>query len=267
MRLLAPLAACVLAASLLSPPATAVQQGSQRIDPQALFASGDIYASMEQLLAQELQKRVAEADKWEVKLSRDGNDLAAIRLARVEVQGTNVRTRDGLVISQAALTLDNLRYDMEKRSIAEVGNSLFVGRFSEDAVERYVRERGASKVQHVRVRFREGRIEVDGKVDAGGVLLAVAVVGAPKLHDNTVDFEADDLSVLSLHMPRWVVRRVEKEVNPVVDLRGLKLPAKLARVAVDGDRLVAEGKLDFNGGPVTIGRPGGRGGAGRRRTE
>jgi len=178
-----------------------------------------------------------------------------------------VRTRDGLVISQAALTLENLHYDMEKRTIAEVGNSLFVGRFGEDAVERYIRERGASKVQHVRVHFRDRKIEVDGKVDAGGVLLDAEVVGAPRLHDNTVDFEADDVSVLSLHMPRWVVRRLEKEINPVVDLRGLKLPAKLTRVAVDGERLVAEGKLDFNGAPVTIGRPGGRGGAARRRTE
>src|SRR5262249_6003189 len=148
MRVHAPLAArgvlWALAAILLGPPATALQERSQRIDPQALFASGDIYGSLEQLLAQELQKRVADADKWEVKLSRDGNDLSAIRIAKVDVQGTNVRTRDGLVISQAALTLENLRYDMEKRTIAEVGNSLFVGRFGEDAVERYVRERGAN---------------------------------------------------------------------------------------------------------------------------
>src|SRR5437870_11769840 len=59
---------------------------------------GDIYSSLEEMLARELSKRLAPADKWEVKIAREGNDLTAGKFSHVEIHGVNVKVPNGLQI-------------------------------------------------------------------------------------------------------------------------------------------------------------------------
>lgn len=211
---------------------------------------------LEGVLVTELNKRVAEAEKWEVRLSRTGNDLKVGRIAQIDVKGLNIRLRDGLAIDEASLMIKNMKFDLKEQAILEVGDSLFTGKIQADAVRRFALKHAKDKVQNLEIVFRDGQMEVWGEVDPGGIgfALPVKVRGVPVLHDNVIDFDADEVSVATLKLPKSLVRVLEKQVNPIADLKGLKIPAKITKVAIEGARLVAEAKLDFSGGPPLLGK-------------
>src|SRR5438552_14935804 len=90
--------------------------------------TGDPYRSLEDSLARELSKSIGPADRWEVKLARTGNQLLEGRFSRLDIHGVNIRTPAGLVVSDVALTLENVKMDLQSGFIEDVGNGLFTGR-------------------------------------------------------------------------------------------------------------------------------------------
>jgi len=241
--------------AVAAPPVPA-QQTPGSVDLTQLPLNEAFFPFLEGVLVSELNKRVAEAEKWEVKLSRTGNDLKAGRLAQIDVRGQNIRLRDGLAIEDATLMIKNMKFDLKEQAILEVGDSLFTGKIQAEAVRRFALKHAKDKVKDLEIVFRGGQMEVWGEVDPGGIgfALPVKVRGTPVLHDNVIDFDADQVSVATLKLPKSLVRILEKQVNPIADLKGLKIPAKLTKVAIEGDRLVAEAKLDFSGGPPLLGK-------------
>jgi len=216
--------------------------------------AGDLYAALEQLLAKELPKRVAEADRWEVKLSRDGNDLSAGKFARLDVKGVNLRLPDGLTIGEASLTLQDLKVNMAMRSLESIGQGQLVGRLAAGDIERYLRQRGPARLKDVRVTFQDGQIQMGGIADLRRLGIPVEVAGLPQARGSEIDFQADRVEVARFRLPRVAVRELERRVNPIVDLRRLKIPVNVTRVTLQDDRLVLEAALDFSAGLPNLGR-------------
>src|SRR5438105_14023858 len=110
MKLLCLLTLIAATQSPATPPAT-TGQAKPKPELGKLLLGGDIYASLEEMLVRELPKRVAPADKWDVKIARDGNDLGAGKFKHVEVHGVNVRAPNGMTIDDATVTLENVKVD------------------------------------------------------------------------------------------------------------------------------------------------------------
>ncbi len=218
-----------------------------------VVAGDELIPALETTLALELPKRVAEAEKWEVKISREGNNLLAGKIGHLEVRGVNVRTRDGMVLPEVALSIDNLKLDLRNKTISEVGESRLVGRLDGPAVTRFARRHAGKKLQDLQVQVRDGALAVIGLVDVKGFGIPVQVVGRPEVNGTGIDFRAEALSVAELKLPKEVVRILERQINPVVDLRGLKIPARITKVTVAEQYLVAEATLDFQGAPPQLG--------------
>jgi len=251
LLLLALLVALQMPAAPVAPPKPKPEIGR-------LFLGGDIYSSLEEMLARELPKRVAPADRWEVKIARDGNDLPAGKFRHVEIKGVNVRAPDGLLVSEATLTLDNLKVDMASGSVQVLGDCLFQGKLTEMALEQALRGRTVKGWKELRVAFQEAKLALSGVAVLGkrklfgrevlipGIPVTVTGVAVPR--GVSIDFKADRLAVEQLPVPPLVVRELERHVNPVVDLTGLKVVSQITRVAVDGEYLVTEARLDFSKG-------------------
>jgi hypothetical protein len=72
-----------------------------------------------------------------------------------------------------------------------------------------------------------------------GLDLPSEVEGKPVLTgSDAIDFRASKLSVLGVRLPRLAVDALEREINPVVDLSGLKLPVRITEFAVRGEKLL-----------------------------
>jgi hypothetical protein len=206
----------------------------------------DLAGSLQKLLADEFARRVATADRWEVKLSPAGSDLAAGKISGIQVRGINVRTPDGLLIPEVTLSVQNLQVSLENGSFTASAGSRFTARLGAEAVTHFLQQRGAEDFKDIRVALRDGRMEVSATAEKFRVAVPLEVIGAPRLRRNAVDFQADRVSVARLRLPRVVVRELERRVNPVVDLRSLKIPVELKRVSIDGDQLFVEASLDLS---------------------
>src|SRR5438067_13874658 len=128
---------CLIAlfAATQVPAAPSVTSGQAKPGPKPelgkLLLGGDIYQSLEEMLVRELTKRVAPADKWEVKIARDGNDLGAGKFRHVEVHGVNVHAPNGMTIDDATVTLDNLKVDSASGAAQVLGDTRLVAKLSQ----------------------------------------------------------------------------------------------------------------------------------------
>ena len=203
---------------------------------------GDSFSLVERILQSELPKEVGPADRWDVRLERQGSDLARGRLRGVDVTGIDVRTNDGLVIPRMDLRLEDVKVGLGSRRLESVGKGLFSAELGEAAVTRYVQKRAGADVRDVRVRFQRGQIVVNATPDLLGFNVPSEVAGKPVLKGlDAVNFRASKVSLGGLRLPRFAMDALEDKVNPVVDLSGLKLPVRIGKLQVQGDRLVAEG--------------------------
>lgn len=226
----------------VAPPAPAAQ-ASTPIPLGDLLLTGDIYPALEGHLARELGKSVGPADRWEVRLSRTGNDLPNGRISRVDLNGTNVRTPEGLVVGGVTITIDDLKMNLESGYIEDIGGASFMGRLHEEDVERFARSQEDGPLRNLRVQFHGNRIRVSGTTKVIGIGVRVQVAGRPRLRDNTVVFDAERVNVASFRMPNSVERKLERKINPLADFARLSLPARLTSIEIADDELVARGSL------------------------
>lgn len=200
----------------------------------------------ETILEKELPRQVGPASRYDVRIDRAGTDLLRGRLSRVDVTGLDVRTSDGLVIPKMDLTLRDVRLGLGSRKLESVSKGDFALGLGEEVVTRYVQKRGGPKVRDAKVRFSNGQIAVKATPELFGVGLPSEVEGKPVLTGgDAINFRASKLSVLGVRIPQLAVDALEREINPVVDLSGLKLPVKITDFSVKGSKLVAEGGLSF----------------------
>jgi hypothetical protein len=232
-------------------PASAVQLEDLGIDLGSIFGKGggdglDGLALAERILERELPKRIAPARRWQVKLDRKGSDLLGGRLSKVQGTGTDVETDDGPLIPDMGLNLEGVKLALGSRTIQSVSKNDFTAGLGGAAVTSFIRKRAGARVRDVSVAFRDGQLAVKGTPELLGFGLPSEVAGKPVLTgDDAIDFNANRVSVLGFRVPRFAVEQLEKKVNPVVDLSGLKLPVKITDIGIRGERLTAQGRLSF----------------------
>ena len=240
-------AACVVLGGVTAP-APAQSLEDLGIDLGSILGrrGGGSFGLVERILESELPKRVGPARKYEVRLDRKGMDLARGRLGKVDVTGLDVQTDDGLVIPQLGLQMEDVKLALASRSLESVAKSLFSASLGEEAVTRYVQKRAGVGVRDVRVAFRDSQLHVKATPELLGFGLPSEVSGKPVLNgEDAIDFRASRVSVLGIRVPRLAVDELERKINPVVDLSGLKLPVRITDLRVQGSRLVADGSASF----------------------
>jgi hypothetical protein len=246
---LAAAVAAGLALSVVAAPARAIDPKDLGIDLGTILGGAKGRGSMgllESIIERELPRRVGPARRYDVRLGSEGTDLARGLLGSVDVTGVDVRTKDGLVIPDMSLHMEGVKVGLGSRSLESVARSAFSAALTPDVVTRFIRKRAGADVKDVRVQFRKGQLVVAGTPALMGFDLPSEVSGKPVLNgDDAVDFRASAVSVLGLRLPRFAIDELEKQINPVVDLSGLKLPVRITGLRVRGDRLVADGAAFF----------------------
>jgi hypothetical protein len=241
--------AAALAVGAATAPASAFDLKDLGIDLRKILGQGqrtDTLGLAERILESELPRHVGPAQKYQVRIGRDGNDLLRGRFGQVDVTGIDVKTSDGLVIPKMDLTLHDVQLNLLNRSLDSVGRSLFSLGVGEEAVSRFVQKRAGAGVRDVRVAFRNGQVVVNATPELLGFPLPSEVAGKPVMNGlESIDFRASHLSVAGLRIPRFGVNMLEEKINPVVDLSGLKLPVQIRNFRIEGNRLVADGIAAF----------------------
>jgi hypothetical protein len=162
------------------------------------------------------------------------------------------------LIADATVSLDNLKADMSTGAVQVLGETRFAGKLSQPAVQQMLQGRAIQGWKKLKVAFKENRLALSGVASLGSTKrfgqprpllgVPVTVVGQAVPRGTTIDFKADSVAVETLQVPQALVKELERRVNPVLDLTALKVLSQITRVAVDGDYLVTEARLDFSKG-------------------
>jgi hypothetical protein len=206
----------------------------------------DGFALAESILKSELPKRVGPAKRYDVKVDRAGSDLLKGRLSKVDVTGIDVRTKDGLTLPELGFTLNDVKLGLTSRRLDSVGKSDFTAGLPAEAITAFVRHRGGPRLKDAKVVLEDGEILVAANPELLGFGVPSEVAGKPVLRGtDAIDFKASKAAVFGVKLPRLALDALEKKVNPVVELSGLNVPVRIMKLAVQGERLVADGALSF----------------------
>jgi hypothetical protein len=205
----------------------------------------DPYDLAERALVAELPERIGPARSYRVHIDRQGSDLGKGLLSRIDVTGTDVRTRDGLVIPRMDVRLEGVRFDIERRRLKSIDRGRFAASLDEKALTGYVRSHAGAAVKDVRVALRGGRLSVHAQPEVFGFGLPSEVTGRPVVRGDRVDFRADRVAFFGIGLPRIAVEGLENLVNPVADFSGLNEPARITRIAIRDDWMTVDGRLKF----------------------
>jgi hypothetical protein len=236
-----------MAASVALAVAPGTTRAQNRDSLGGLLGGSDVLRIAEGILEKELPKRVAPARDYRVHLGQAGTNLATGLLGSAEVTALDVRAGEGLVIPRINLRLQDVKVDIANRSLERIGKAFLSATLDDEAVTKYIKRAGSGDIQNLKVAFRGNTVFVSGAPQVNGIRLPSQVEGKPVLRGHRhVDFQAKRASVFGISLPESALNELEKKINPVVDLSGLKLPVRITKVAVKNSRLVidARGELD-----------------------
>lgn len=222
----------------VQPPATALKPIASR------------RAMIEKAIVQDLQEHVGMAQRWEVKLTPDdtaSGDGAEV-ISEAVVRGINVRVPEGPLVSEMVLALREVEIDPSTNEIAGAKHARMTGTFRAEDLETFVGSQETGAVDRLHIHCRPGAMVVKAVAHAHGFGIPVAVRGAPKIRGTQILFDLDRASVMHVRVPRRFIDKLEAKVNPLADLSGMDVPARLDRISIGEGTLVAEGSLDMTSG-------------------
>ena len=161
-----------------------------------------------------------------------GGDLVG-RVKKVAIHARNFRVND-LPVAKLDVTINEVRYDLwravrrRELEVIRVGNSYADATLKADALTRMIAPR-VKQVRNIKLTFGRGELTVTGDAHAGvdipvKLTCGLAAVGGGKVY--VVDPRAH---VSIVPVPTFVVNRLLKEINPLVDLNaGGQGPFELA---------------------------------------
>jgi len=207
----------------------------------------DAYTLAEDLIAKLMPGQIGPADRYTVKLDRNGSSLWKGILSHVDVTGLNVRTADGLSIPRLDIHLDGLKVNLLGRSLESVARGIFTAALDGDAVTRYVQQRAGVRVRNIQVAIRNGQLVVKGTPEVIGVGLPTEVAGVPQIDGKEhINFRARKVAIFGVSLPQFAVHALEDRVNPLADLSHLNIPVRITELKVVEDHLLANGNLDVS---------------------
>ncbi len=193
-----------------------------------------------------LPEAIGQARRYRTKV--DGDSLGALmrgRIRRVTIEGDDVALEPDLLLETLWVEANEIDVDLRARTIQRVGAARFSARLSQAAVERFVRAR-RSGLGTVQITLRDEGMLLSARPEVLGYpTVTVTVIGAlsPRDGGTQLDFTPDRGRLARLPIPGPVVDFVARQLNPALDLRGLRLPIRVDRVRPVDGALVLSGTI------------------------
>jgi hypothetical protein len=202
----------------------------------------DQIAQAEKIVEMALQQQVAPAKNYEVKIDPNGTNLSTGQVSKVEVTGTDVEVDEGIVIPEIILNLEGLKVNLAAKTLDSISKGALSITLDEESANKLLKEHAGPEGRGVKVAFKANKLLINRK--RGGVmqeLEAKPVIKGPKI----VHLEITRGTVGVTNIPAAQLDSLEKEINPIINLRGLKVPVKIEKVDVKKDKLLVEATADF----------------------
>lgn len=130
-------------------------------------------------------------------------------------------------------------FSSRKIKISKIETSQIQMEIKEEDLQEYLRQ--DKDFRKMKIKLKEGRVEIIGIVEILGVKLPTTVEGNFRIEENLIRFVGKRLKLNQRQLPDDLAEMVLKKVNPVIDLSAFSLPLKIKEIEIK------EGKIKIKG--------------------
>ncbi|NLC59314.1 MAG: DUF2993 domain-containing protein [Armatimonadetes bacterium] len=204
--------------------------------------TGVVERSAEKRLRDRLPQIIGPAASYRVDI-RAGSDLSVVqgRLREVRIEGEQVRVGGQWPVDQLLVLLERVRINLEQETLEEVGSARFQATIRPATLIDYLEEDQES-LRDVRIHLERGRLVITGRYLLVRVWTPFRVAGTLELlGKEQLGFKPLRASAAGIPVPERVVRYLEEQLNPVLDVSRALLPMELTSVVIRPDGVIVTG--------------------------
>lgn len=200
-------------------------------------------------IADALPSVLGPAGRYDVQVDGDPFALTRGRARGVHIQGQDVQLSPEITLDTLNADAADVSFDTKTRRLSHVGSTQFTATMSQQHLTRSLAQ-SKPLLPGLVVTLRPSDVEARIPVTFLGLHTTAALAGTfkPNAADpSRLDFVTQGAQVGGVPLPAGLVNLAVDELNPVVNLAGLKAPLTITNVSVDNGRLTLQGLADLNG--------------------
>lgn len=201
----------------------------------------DFSALVQDQLKELLTKTVGPAESWEVKFTAPASTRG--EGLNLEIRGSGIKTEAGLVVSQARVEMREVAFNPLDGTIDRLGACRFEATLKAADLQAFLAKRENATLPGLSLALQDGMARVNCPVKAGFIGIRAEVVGRPVLRNGKVELDARSMRVVGIPIPEKMLRKIERQANPLVDASQLAVPLTIEHLSIENDGLKIAGAL------------------------
>ncbi|PAP75315.1 LmeA family phospholipid-binding protein [Rubrivirga marina] len=166
----------------------------------------------------------------------------------VRVVGERVAREDAPVIDRLDVELRGVTFDRSERRLTRVDGARATARLLPADLAAYLgTQRGIADADVVLAAPDRASIRVRGEFEGLRIPVGAEVRGRLAASDGRVRLDVESVRAAGIGLGGTIARRVDQQINPVVDLTDEDLELRVTDVRVEGGALVVEATGDLTG--------------------
>ncbi len=202
-------------------------------------------------IADALPSVLGPAAHYDVQVDGDPFALTRGRARAVHIQGLDVQLAPDVTLDTLAVDARDVSFDTRTRRLSHIGGTVFRASLGQANLSRYL-ARSKPLLPGLVITLLPHAVEARVPVNVEALKLhTVAVLSGsfrPSAEDpSRLDFVAQSAQVGPVPLPASLINVAVNELNPVLDLSGLKAPLTVTEAGVTSSRLTLSGTARLDG--------------------
>lgn len=200
-------------------------------------------------IADALPALLGPAAHYDVQVDGDPFALSRGRARAVHIQGQEVQLSPTLTLDTLTADAEDVSFDRQTRRLEHVGPARFTATMDQTHFGTYFSQT-KSRFPGLTVIFRSDDVQAQAPVTFLGLQTTASLTGTlspDATEPSKLDFVANGARVGVVPLPAGLVNLVLDELNPLVNLSGLRVPLTITSAAVVKGRLTLGGTADLQG--------------------
>lgn len=198
------------------------------------------------VIAEELARRFAPADRWEIFITASPEELATGYLPKLEARATNLRLPAGEVIAVVGITIEEVRLLLDEQKVDSTGHTVIEAHVRDRDLARIISEKAGKKLRRVKIRFQPNRVTATASVRAGPLSIPLRRRSHPEVRDDAVHAHTYRLEVAGLNLSRRTLRQIDEKINPLIDFKQFRVPIEIEEIEIDQGEMVMRLSADLD---------------------
>lgn len=208
-------------------------------------STGIISSKIENGIRDSLPDYIGPAKEYKVQAKGSETGMISGSIDRLLIDGTDVQLKENLVIDRMSIDMSKVRFNPRTRKVKKVESTTFEAEISPKSMNAYISKSDDDK-NKIKIRLEDSKVIVDASPGFMGISIPVSIKGSPSIIGNSkIDFVADEASISIIPLPAFIINKLLRNINPVLDMSQMKFPVSIQDITIKKDKVIIKGSAEF----------------------